>query len=78
MPCVEVMAFVEAGSRVVCVCWWQMVGCVGDGLLDFPVVGNEGGDGFGVGFHQGDAASDFFLDELHGLAVAEVEGVIWS
>ncbi len=52
MPCVEVMAFVEAGSGVVCVCWWQIVGFVGDGLLNFPVVGNECGDCFGVSFHQ--------------------------
>lgn len=77
MPFVEVVAFVESGSDVICVCWWQ-VGGVRDGLFDFLIVGGESGDGFGMGFHDCETSSDLSLDELHGLAVGEVERVVWS
>ena len=77
MSFVEDVAFIESGGDVVYVCWWQ-VGCVGDGLFDFLVVGGESGDGFSMGFHECETSSDLSLDELHGLAIGEVEGVVWS
>ena len=42
------------------------------------MVGAEGGDGFGMGFHDGETPSESSLNELHILAVGEVESVVWS